>query len=108
MVAQEAQQRARAAARDLPRAARVAAVLFDAAESGPSVRVEALDDADYIDDELMISRVEPGRLWFDDDIGPLKVPGAASDLARPGWMVSLVLGRVRGQWRMLQAGSVYP
>jgi hypothetical protein len=107
-VAQEAQQRARAAARDLPQAARLAAVLFDAAESGRSVRVEALDDADYIEDELMISRVEPGRLWFDDDIGPVKVPRAASDLARPGWTVSLVLGRVRGQWRMVQVGSVYP
>ena len=107
-VAKEAQQRARAAARDLPRAARLAAVLFDAAESGRSVRVEALDDADYIEDELTISRVEPGQLWFDGDIGPVKVPRAASDLARPGWMVSLVLARVKGQWRMLQVGSVYP
>jgi hypothetical protein len=67
-----------------------------------------MDDADYIEDELVISRVEPGRLWFDDGIGPVKVPRAASDLARPGWSVSLVLARVRGQWRMLQVGSVYP
>ena len=107
-LAREAQRRARAAVRDLPRAARLASILFDAAESGPTVRVDALDDADYIEDDLTISRVEPGRLWFEDDIGPVKVPKAASDLARPGWTVSLALGRVRGQWRIVQVGNVYP
>jgi hypothetical protein len=106
--ARDAQRRAQAAARDLPRAARLASVLFEAAESGPAVRVDALDDADYVEDELTISRVEPGKLWFEDDIGPVKVPKAASDLARPGWTISLALGRVRGQWRLLQVGNVYP
>jgi hypothetical protein len=106
--AREAQRRARAAARDLPRAARLASVLFDAAESGPTVRVDALDEADYIEDELTISRVEPGKLWFEDDIGPVKVSKTASDLARPDWTISLALGRVRGQWRIVQVGNVYP
>ncbi len=107
-VAHEAQRRARDAARDLPRAARLASILFDTAESGPTVRVDALEDADYIEDDLMISRVEPGRLWFEDEVGPVKVPKAASDLARPGWTVSIALGRVRGLWHIVQAGSVYP
>lgn len=107
-VAHEAQRRARAAARDLPRAARLAEILFDAVELAPRVSVDRLDDADYIEDELTISRVEPGRVWFEDDIGPVKVPKAASDLARAGWTVSVALGRVRGQWRVVEIGGVYP
>jgi hypothetical protein len=106
--AREAERKARTAARELPRAARLASVLFDAAEAGPAVRADALDEADYIEDDLTISRVEPGRLWFEDDIGPVKVPKAASDLARPGWTISLALGRVRGQWRLVQVGNVHP
>jgi hypothetical protein len=107
-VAHEAQQRARAAAHDLPRAARLAEILFDAVESAPRINVDRLDDTDYIEDELTISRVEPERVWFEDDIGPVEVPKAASDLARAGWTVSLALGRVRGQWRIVQVGGVYP
>jgi hypothetical protein len=107
-VAHEAQQRARVAVRDLPRAARLAEILFDAVESAPRVNVDRLEDTNYIEDELTISRVEPERVWFEDDIGPVKVPKAASNLARVGWTVSLALGRVRGQWRVVQVGGVYP
>lgn len=107
-VANDAQQRARAAARDLPRAARLAEILFDAVELAPRVNVNRLDDADYIEDELTISRVEPERVWFEADIGPVKVPKAASDLARAGWTMSVALARVRGQWRIVEIGSVYP
>jgi hypothetical protein len=107
-VASEAQLRARGAAHDLPRAARLAEILFDAVESAPRVNVDRLDDADYIEDELTISRVESERVWFEENIGPVKVPKAASDLARAGWSVSLALGRVRGQWRIVQVGGVYP
>jgi hypothetical protein len=101
-------QQARAAARNLPRAARLASALLDVAEHGPTVNVNALADKDYLEDRLIISRVEPGRLWFDDEIGPVTVPRAVTDLAHPGWMVSLALGRVKGQWRLLQVGTVYP
>jgi hypothetical protein len=107
-VAHEVQQQARVAARDLPRAARLAEILFDAVESAPRVDVDRLEDANYIEDELTISRVEPERLWFEDDIGPVKVPKAASNLAHVGWTVSLGLGRIRGQWRVVQVGGVYP
>ncbi len=106
--ARDARRQARAAARDLPRAARLASILLDAIGSEPPVSVETLGAQDYIEDELMISSVEPGSLWFDDDIGPVKVPKTASDLARPGWMISLALGRIRNQWRILEVGNVYP
>jgi len=106
--ARAAAQRAKSAVRDLPRATRLGSVLFDAAEMAPAINVNRLADEDYIEDELTISRVEPGQLWFEDDIGPVKVPRAGTDLARPGWSVSLALGRVRGQWRIVQVGNVYP
>ena len=54
--------RARAAARDLPRAARLTSILLDAIDSGPLVRVKTLGPEEYIEDELMISKVEPGQL----------------------------------------------
>ncbi len=106
--AQDAIQRAGAAAHDLPQAARLASVLSAAAQAAAPANVQALADEDYIEDYLTISRVEPGRLWFGEDIGPVKVPKTASELARQGWMVNLVLGRVRGQWRILEVGNVYP
>jgi hypothetical protein len=106
--AAEGLQQARAAARNLPRAARLASALFDVAEHGRAVNVNALADEDYLEGELTISRVEPGRLWFDGEIGPVKVPKVVTDLAPTGWMVSLALSRVKGQWRVLQVGTVYP
>jgi hypothetical protein len=106
--ARDAVQRARAAARDLPRAARLATVLFEAAEAAPGVNIDRLADEDYVEDELMITGVEPGKLWFADDFGPVDVPRAATDLARTGWMVSIALARVRGTWRLVQVGNVYP
>jgi hypothetical protein len=107
-VADEAARRAKISARDLPRAMRLGEILFDAAERAPSINVNRLADENYIEDELVITRVEPGQLWFDDGIGPVKVPRAATDLARPGWSVSLALASVRGHWRVVQVGNVYP
>ncbi len=31
----------------------------------------------------MISETEPGRIWFEGDVGPFDVPERASDLTRP-------------------------
>jgi hypothetical protein len=106
--ARAAVQRARTAARDLPKAARLAAVLFDAAQTAPAIDVNRLEDEDYLEDQFVISRVEPGRLWFNEEIGPVNVPKEAADLARPGWTVSVALARVRGRWHIVQAGNVYP
>jgi hypothetical protein len=107
-IAREVQRQARAAARDLPRAARMASILVDAIDSAPPVRLDTLDHADYIEDELTISRVEPGSLWFHDDIGPVSVPKAASDLASPGWTVSATVAHLRNGWRLVEVGNVCP
>src|SRR6266542_2346859 len=90
-VATAAVERAKVAARDLPRADRLGQLLA------------GLTDAD-----LPIERVEPGALWFERGIGPVAVPKAASELAEVGWEVNVVLARAASGWRLLEVGCVYP
>ena len=40
-------------------------------------------------DQLVVSDAQPGVTWAEGAIGTFEVARAASDLARPGWMVSL-------------------
>jgi hypothetical protein len=84
---------------DLPRAERLSELLYDLAAKSSS-DVDALEDDDYVEDYLFIERVEPGSIWFEGGIGPLKVPKAASDLAKPGWSVNVALARVKGAWQL--------
>ncbi len=55
-----------------------------------------------------IERVEPGALWFEGGIGPARVSRKASDPAELGWGVNVVLARLRGEWRIVELGFVYP
>lgn len=101
----DALERTNDAARDLPRAERLAALLYDHARADPSERILKEWETDLA---AAITRVEPGKLWF-DGIGPVAVPAAASDLAEEGWEVSaLALGRTRSGWKVLEMGNVYP
>jgi hypothetical protein len=52
--------------------------------------------------------VQPGLICFEGAIGPFEVPRAASDLARPGWLVSLTAARSAERWQLLEVGFVYP
>lgn len=106
----DAKERAEATSSDLPRAEKLAGLLYELAERS-TVNVHEIADEDYIEDHLTISRVEPDALWFEGhkgEIGPLQVGQAISRLARPGWSVSIVMGRVDGRWHVVEVGSVYP
>jgi hypothetical protein len=46
----------------------------------------------WVEDFLAIERVEPGALWFEGGIGPVRRL-EASDLAELGWGVNIVLAR---------------
>jgi len=100
--------RADAAARELPRAERLTGILYELAEAGTWIDFQELTQDDVVGDHLRISRIEPGELWFDDDLGPVRVPKAASDLAEIGWSVNGVLARTPEGWRLLEVGNVYP
>lgn len=95
------------AARDLPKAERLSRLLYEQARKS-TIDARALDEEHYVEDYLTIERVDPGTLWFEGDIGPVKVPKAASDIAKPGWSVNIVLGRPGDTWRVLEVGNVYP
>ena len=103
-----ATSRAKDAARDLPVADRLGELLHDVAQRAPDIDPDALDDHDWVEDHLAISDVEPGRIWFEGGIGPIAVPRQASDLARPGWSLSVTAARTAGSWHLLEVGFVYP
>lgn len=94
------------AARDLPRAEKLAGLLYEEARKLPKFRPDDVGDEDWIEDYLTIDRVEPGSIWF-EGTGPVKVAKTASDLAQPGWSVNIVLARLGGSWRIIEVGNVY-
>ena len=103
-----AAERAQAASRDLPVADRLGGLLHDVAAGAPEIDIDALDDANWVEDQLAISDVQPGRIWFEGGVGPIEVPRQASDLARPGWTVFVTAARTAGSWHLIEVGFVYP
>jgi hypothetical protein len=63
---------------------------------------------------FIVNRVEPGKLWFEDFvnlheiIGPVIVSEEISSMCEPGWMISLQLGKVGDEWRILGNGNMFP
>lgn len=74
----------------------------------PPFDPDDIHDEHWVEDSLAIERVEPGALWFEGGIGPVRVSKKASDLAEVGWSVNIVLARLRGEWRIVELGFVYP
>ena len=99
---------ARDAARDLALADRLSRLLRDVADRTPEIDVDAISEEDWVQDHLVISDVEPGRIWFEGGVGPIAVPHQASDLARPGCSAFVTAARTAGSWQLLQVGFVYP
>jgi hypothetical protein len=105
---EDAVERGGAAARELPRADRLGSLLHEVMERTPPFDPEEIPQEDWIEDFLTIERVEPGELWFEGGIGPVRAPKPASDLAQVGWGVNIVLAKLRGEWRIVELGFVYP
>jgi len=103
------------AARDLPRAERAAQIPLEAVDE-LVVDPRDLDDEGYLDfDHYTIAKVEPGKLWLKvfkggghRTLGPIPTPKRATELLRRGWDISCALGRMRGQWRIVEVANVYP
>lgn len=98
------------ASRDLPRAERLANLLYEQSLATAAVTRAALSPSDIVGQDLplRIERVEPGKLYFTGIDGPLHVPRETTDLAKPGWDVTITLIRQRGTWKVLEVGNVYP
>ena len=101
-------------ARDLPRAEKLAKLLYGQSRRTPPFDPEALPDDGYVEDQLTIERVEPGWPHFNGGLfatgrfGPVKVSPKASELTRVGWRVTITLARIRGAWTIVEVGNVYP
>lgn len=102
------------AARDLPRAERLAKLLYQQSRRTPSCDWDALASGNLVEDQLVITQVDDGSLHFTglltaaDSIGPVKVDQKAAALAKVGWRVTLTLARLRGRWEIVEVGNVYP
>lgn len=97
--------------RALPQMDRLASALFDLTRSLTPAERNVLADAadkDIIEDQLSISNVEAGKLYFNGVDGWLQVPTRVSAIAQTGWSVNIVLARISGQWRVCEVGNVYP
>lgn len=96
------------AARDLPRAERLASLLYDQSRATPDFDPGGLGGKDFVEDYLIIEHIEPGALYFAGGIGPLAVSEQASELAEVGWGVNITLARITGTWWVVEVGNVYP
>lgn len=92
---------------EVPAADRLSSLLYEEGRRSEA-QADRFRDAEIIEDFLVVERVAPGRIWLIGVDGPLKVPEAASRLARPGWTINLVIGRDGEVWRVLEVGNVYP
>jgi hypothetical protein len=104
----EAMAEGAAAARDLPKAEKLASLLFRFAETQPH-----RDEDDEIEDHFEITRVETGRIWLDPmgEAGKAKCIEVTEQIGRlctVGWSISGAIGRVGGRWRLVEAWNVYP
>ena len=104
------------AARNLPRAEK-AADLLAALNDSSFIDPDHLKESEYRDfDHYTIARIRSGKIWFTDFgnhgkrtlLGPVSIPRDVTKLLEEGWDVSCSLARVRGAWRLLEVGNVYP
>jgi len=102
----EAAELGRVATEELPRAKALSSLLYDVSQATPRARSGEVEED--VDDFLQIVRIEPGRLWFSDDVGPIEVPEEASRLAKVGWWVNLAVERRAGTWYITETGFVHP
>ncbi|HYT80051.1 MAG TPA: hypothetical protein VEQ37_12510 [Actinomycetota bacterium] len=107
----DARSRAGEASRDLPRADRLGALLYEETEKEPAGPI--LEDRDLESELITISRLERGSIWFETEdgevIGPVRVPPKASELAEVGWGITAAhLVRTSDGWHVAEIGNVYP
>jgi len=92
---------------EMPKAEQLSDLLYTESRKLLPTALGSVDDDDWVEDMLSIERVADGELWFEGGLGPVAVAEAVSDLARPGWMVTITLVRLDGRWRVAEVGNVY-
>lgn len=95
---------------NLPKSEKVADMLYDLAQQNYAMTQEGTSIAyeDLIDGIFIITKIEPGTLWFDKTIGPIEVTPQISDMVQLGWQITGSFFRKAGIWYLVEAGNVYP
>ena len=63
--------------------------------------------------QITIKKVGPGMIVFDgfldgeEDI-VISLPKSVTSKAKAGWSVTMEIARIKGKWRILGIGNVYP
>jgi hypothetical protein len=105
--AEDTVERGTDAARDLPMAEKLTALLYELTSN------KYIPDDTDIEDRFEIQRVEPGRIWlkgFDDGrlLGPISLPSRATKLCRIGYTISGAVRETGKKWVLVEAWKVYP
>lgn len=100
-------ERGAGAARDLPKADRLAKALYEFTSNKYSP-----EQAD-IEDHFEIKRVEPGKIWLEGlgdmtVLGPISLPVAVTKSCKVGWTISGAVGKRGKQYVLVEAWNVYP
>src|SRR5262245_34933890 len=95
------------AARDLPAAEKLSAILYDLTAGRHEPR-----DSD-IEGRFSITKVEPGRVWLQDEddgenYGPILLSEKATKLCRVGWTISGAVRKSGNRCVLVEAFQVYP
>ena len=94
---------------ELPKVEELSALIYEYIQNHPIG-----DFSEIKDSYFRVTRIEPGKLWLEDDmggeddIGPVTVSNKISSLCKVGWVINLELGKTRKGWQMLESGNVYP
>ena len=103
------QERAGAAAKDLPNAQEVLDILNAYLDEKAPAR-----HGGEIEDHFCIEKIEPGKLWLmpltarSSVIGPVPVPKRVTQLCQPMWDIGGVAAKVGKGWRFLEVWNVTP
>lgn len=106
---EEAQSRAKEAAKDLPTAQDVLKLLEDFVDINFPAHY-----GDEIEDHFTITKIEPGKLWLEplvaDEgvIGPVPVPVQVTKKCGEMWDISGVVVKTKSGWRFREVWKVSP
>ncbi len=98
--------------KDLAACDTFAKLLWDHVERHP-VHEETDDEGEYFNEQFTIKSIEAGKLVLeglleDDADIVLSLPSAVLRKARLGWSITMEITRIKGRWRILSVGNVYP
>lgn len=95
---------------ELPKVEELSGLIYEYIQNHP-----VGDFSEICDSYFRVTKIEPGKLWLEDDmgggkddIGPVIVSAEISSLCKVGWVINLELGRTRKGWEILESGNVYP